>query len=130
MKPIFIAFFVMALLAVGCSPRPLAVRKLDSIDPEVLVSAAHSLNSRALRKEQIYQYNIPEGDWPSIIRDLKPKIVQSTDYGTMILFFKWVSKEQGFYIPPAGYDPTKHDQSDNVKYEQIRPGIFWYSISG
>ena len=130
MKPFVVATIVTSLLLGGCSPRPSAIRILDSIDPDTLVSAAHLLNSQAVQKSQNYQYDIPEGDWPSVIRDLNPKIVRSTDYGTMILFFKWVSKEQGFYIPPAGYDPTKVDQAENVQYELIKPGIYWYSISG
>ena len=130
MRSLSIALLIIASLVLGCSPKPSAVRRLDSIDALALVSAAHSLNVQALTKEQLYQYDVPERDWPSIIRVLKPKFVRSTDNGTSLLFFKWVSKEQGFYIPPAGYDPSQREQTDNVKYEMIKPGIYWYSISG
>jgi hypothetical protein len=108
-----------SLLLFSCS-RSLS---LDGIDEGLLVAEAEVLIARAApdpSKKVIPSYDLSPEDWPPMIRKLNPKHVRYSYRGVWLLGFKWVSKEQGLFIPNA--EGRSQDEAREVK-----KGIFEYS---
>ena len=74
-------------------------------------------------------YEVPSQQHPKSFSTFDPVLVRyyKPDFG--ILVWKWVSKENGIYVVPAGSmrQPTN---TSNVTYEKIDEGVYWYQISG
>lgn len=96
---------------------------IRDVDPSALVGEAAELSRRAEAGDSTNVTNIhelPKDQWPESIRRTNPKIVRYSSRGVWLLDFKWVSKENGVFIPALGY-PLPVDSPE------VAPGIYEYA---
>ena len=127
MKIISTLFIAAVLLVTGCSSAldrqyAEAIRRLRQINANQLISESQSLLKKLNRRDM---YDIPKDQWPETIKHLNPVTVISDGSGIEIILKRWASKESGFYIAEAGYNPTNNP---SVVYRIVQPDLYWYAL--
>jgi len=129
-----IAFASVCALLVCCDRS----RRFEGIDAGSLKAEAQKLIDEAKRLDDANganrsrsgrssgTYYLPPEKWPPTIKQLKPQNVRYGGSGVWILYFKWVSKENGFFIPPQGSNLAPDDGKGGAELKEIKPGVYHY----
>jgi len=124
-----VAALLFTLLA-GCG----SDNRLDLVDSVLLSQEAQILMERAKQRDKTNNptghfseaYELPQSEWTPMIKQVNPKQVRYSVEGVWLIDFKWVSKENGFFIPPKGTLYTNDGIKLPVALRELKPGIYSY----
>ncbi len=110
----------------ACSERDDAMRHIDKIGAERLVTSVQNLSvrARASRPELL-----PEEAWPEPIRGFSPEHVLIEEQGVFIQLDSFFATGEGVFVLFKG-KPEPLERAGDPSFEPMAERIYWYEIKG
>lgn len=110
-------------------------KRLDLVDLKLLNKEAQVLMDQAKLRDgdndsqgHLFEaYELSREQWTPMIKLINPRQVRYMYRGVWLIDFKWVSRENGFYIPLQGASYSKDDLESGAKFLEIKPGVYQYT---
>jgi hypothetical protein len=109
-------------------------KRLDRVDLNALIAESQTLIEQARQQDKangsaghfLGVYDLPKERWTPMIREIDPRQVSYAFGGVWLIDFRWVSRQNGFFIPPAGTNLPDEGPSSGGEMHQVKPGVYRY----
>lgn len=129
LRPLTVTFLSLAAASLG-----LAWYCLRSPVPDIDPTTADQLAEAADRwwrdrRGDRSAWDVPEADWPTVVRRFAPKSARVSPDGVQIVVGSFFVEEWGLFVLPERSEFKPIEGSD-PSYCQLKGRVYWYEIKG